>query len=106
MILRNPDNGNCIRIENNSLIKEVEYYGSFITKEQIENVLSVFPKSSNIFTLSNRNTYSKSEFAEDKVELLTDDCEICTTFRNIFLNCKEELDDGNTKYEICFDWKY
>ena len=106
MILRNPENGNCICIDKDFLTSKHEYYGSFITKEPIENVLLVFPKSSNFLMLCAASIASKSEFAEDKVELLDNSCEICATFRNIYLTGQEELDNGNTKYEIRYDWEY
>ena len=106
MILRNPENGNCICIDKNFLTSKHEYYGSFITKEPIENVLLVFPKSFDCLMLRTASTAFKTEYAEEKVELLDNSCKICATFRNIYLTEQEELENGNTKYEIRYDWEY
>lgn len=107
MILRNPENGNCIVVIPREPLYKEEHTEYVSSKETKENILKVFPKSAVLLDIINeRRVVKKSDCVEEKIEVLGSNGEQAKTIFDAFVSNIEPIDTNLMALEIKYDWKY
>lgn len=105
MIIKNPENGNCIVVTRHEPFDKEEYTAYCSTEETEENIFKVFPKSRNLLKATGTHLIIKSDVVEEKIEILSSDGEPVITGYNVFISNIEPIDSNLLALEIKYDWK-
>lgn len=106
MIIKNPENGNCIVVAPHEPFVKEEYTAYYYTEETEENIFKVFPKSRSLLkTIGTRLIIKKADVVEEKIEVLSSDGEPAITGYNVFISNIEPIDTNLLALEIRYDWK-
>lgn len=105
MIIKNPENGNCIVVTPHEPFVKEEYTAYCYTEETEENIFKVFPKSRNLLKATGTHLIIKADVVEEKIEVLSPNGEPVGTGYNVFISNIEPIDANLLALEIKYDWK-